>query len=509
MNRQKQSLAVLWAKADELVDPRLRAFMRFTVEQTIWGLSLLNRYGPTHYSQVNRYLNGVYYISSLISEVSPWYILDGKTRRMAKAFSAFAVRPATVAIDTRSASAPPAADNSIDYIFTDPPFGENIYYADLNFLVESWHGVLTDSQPEAIIDQAKKKTLFDYQDLMRQSFRSYYRWLKPGRWMTVEFHNSHNAVWMAIQEALLSTGFMVADVRTLDKQQKSYRQVTAASAAKQDLVISAYKPESGFEQRFLQEAGTADGAWDFVRQHLAQLPVAVVADAAKAEGGLEQVAERQDYLLFDRMVAFHIQRGATVPLSAAEFYAGLRQRFDARDGMFFLKEQIPAYEAARLRAGQPAQLALFVSDEKSSLQWLRQQLDPALGGRPQTYQELQPAFLRALHQAAHEALPELRDLLQDNFLPDEANRWVAPDPNKAEDLERLRRRALLAEFESYLSGKGRLKQFRSEAVRAGFADAYGRKAFDVILRVAARLPERVVQEDPDLLMYYDAASLRG
>jgi hypothetical protein len=37
----------------------------------------------------------------------------------------------------------------VDCIFTDPPFGENIYYADLNYLVESWHGVRTDSGPEA------------------------------------------------------------------------------------------------------------------------------------------------------------------------------------------------------------------------------------------------------------------------------------------------------------------------------------------------------------------------
>ena len=339
--------------------------------------------------------------------------------------------------------------------------------------------------------------------MMEASLRQLFRVLKPGRWLTIEFHNTQNAVWNAIQEATLRAGFVIADVRTLDKGMGSYKQVTAVGATKQDLVISAYKPNGGFEERFLLEAGTIDGAWAFVRQHLGQLPVAV-----ETEAGLDPVAERQDYLLFDRMVAFHIQRGAAVPLSAAEFYAGLRQRFDARDGMFFLKEQVPAYDAARLRAGRPAQLALFVSDEKSSLQWLRQQLDPALGGRPQTYQELQPAFLRNLHQAAHEALPELRDLLQDNFLPDDAGRWHAPDPNKAEDLERLRRRALLAEFETYLSGKGKIKQFRSEAVRAGFADAWKRQDYAAIVAVAERLPEQVLQEDPELLMYYDNASLR-
>ncbi|HBY95939.1 MAG TPA: DNA methylase, partial [Chloroflexi bacterium] len=219
----------------------------------------------------------------------------------------------------------------------------------------------------------------------------------------------------------------------------------------QDLIISAYKPRVAFERRFLEQAGRPEGAWDFVRQHLAQLPV-VVENA----GVIETIAERQPYLLFDRMVAFHIQRGATVPLSAAEFYAGLRQRFAERDGMFFLADQVPQYDAARLRVGQIAQLTLFVSDEKSTIQWLRQQLDPATGGQPQTYQDLQPQFLRQLHQARHEALPEPGEILEQNFLQDDAGRWYVPDPNKASDLEKIRQKALLREFARYAEARGRL-----------------------------------------------------
>jgi hypothetical protein len=56
-------------------------------------------------------------------------------------------------------------------------------------------------------------------------------------------------------------------VRTLDKQQGSYRQVTS-TAVKQDLVISAYKPNGGLEERFKLEAGTEEGVWDFIRTHL-------------------------------------------------------------------------------------------------------------------------------------------------------------------------------------------------------------------------------------------------
>ncbi len=221
------------------------------------------------------------------------------------------------------------------------------------------------------------------------------------------------------------------------------------------------------------------------------------------------IAERQDYLLFDRMVAFHIQRGATVPLSAAGFYAGLRQKFVERDGMFFLPEQVSEYDRARLEAERVDQLSLFVNDEKSAIQWLRQQLDPAQGGEPLTYQELQPRFLRHLHQAKHEALPELVELLEQNFLQDAEGRWYVPDPNKASDLEALRLKALLREFNAYLAGGKRLKQFRTEAVRAGFAHAWRQRDYATIVQVAERLPERVLQEDPDLLMYYDNASLRA
>ena len=83
-----------------------------------------------------------------------------------------------------------------------------------------------------------------------------------------------------------------------------------------------------------------------------------------------------------------------------------------------------------------------------------------------------------------------------------------PDPNKASDLEKLREKALLREFNEYVEGHGRLRQFRTEAVRAGFAAAWRRRDFDTIVKVAHRLPERVLQEDPELLMYYDNASLR-
>ena len=298
-------------------------------------------------------------------------------------------------------------DNVVDYVFTDPPFGENIYYADLNYLLESWHRVRTATTSEAIIDRAKGKTLTDYLHAMQRCFAEYRRVLKPGRWMTVVFHNSRNAVWNAIQEAILAAGFVVADVPTLDKRQGSYRQVTS-TAVKQDLVISAYKPNYGLEARFELAAGNEEGVWDFVRTHLRHLPVFVASDDRA-----EVIAERQNFLLFDRMVAFHVQRGVLVPFAAAEFHAGLETRFPQRDGMFFLPEQVAEYDSRRLKAKALDQLTLFVDDEASAIQWLRQ----TLTGKPQTFQDVHPHFIRELRGwQKHERMPELSALLAQNFL---------------------------------------------------------------------------------------------
>ncbi len=532
--RAAHALAALWRRVMAFGDTRLRNAMLFLVEQAIWNLTLLNAYRPTGFSQNSQWFKGVYYAPSQHAECSPSYVLNRKASHLSKVFSQTHLGH-NVTVSTGDCGETALPDDSIDYVFTDPPFGENIYYADLNFLVESWHRVLTASRPEAIIDRAKGKTIADYQRLMQRCFAEYCRVLKPGRWMTVVFHNSRSAVWNAIQEAMLAAGFVVADVRTLDKQQGSYRQVTS-TAVKQDLVISAYKPNNGLEARFRLTSGTEEGVWDFVRTHLRQLPVFVAK-----EDRAEVIAERLHHLLFDRMVAFHVQRGVLVPLSAAEFSAGLTQRFPERDGMFFLSEQVPEYDRRRLKTKELLQLSIFVDDEDSAIRWLRQ----SLTRKPQTFQEVHPHFIRELAGwRKHEEMLDLSALLAQNFLrydgagdvpsqihaylssnfkelrnrdKDDAelragakDRWYVPDPNRASDLEKLRERGLLKEFEEYRqSPQRRLKVFRMEAVRAGFKRAWQTRAYATIVEVAAKIPDDVLQEDPKLLMWYDQAVTRA
>jgi hypothetical protein len=218
----------------------------------------------------------------------------------------------------------------------------------------------------------------------------------------------------------------------------------------------------------------------------------------------------------------------------------LAQRFPERDGMYFLSDQVTEYDRKRTTATQLRQLSFFVNDEHSAIQWIRQQLQD----KPQSFQDLQPQFMRELQAwAKHEQTVELKTILEQNFLQydgrgpvpsqihsylstnfkdlrnlDKENatlrekaqdRWYVPDPNKQGDLDQVRDRALLKEFEEVKeSSQRKIKVFRTEAIRAGFKACWQANDYATIVKVATKLPEAVLQEDEKLLMYVDNAQTR-
>ena len=534
--RAAQSISLMWRIANDNNCQRIRNALLFLVEQALWTMSLCNSYRPAGYSQVGQYMKGIYYIPSQHAELSPWYVLNGKLNRLTKSLNYLETNLQNTIISTGKASDLQIPDNSIDYIFTDPPFGENIYYAELNIFVEAWHGVTTDSNPETIIDRIKNKSLPIYQSMMLKCFLEYYRALKPGRWMTVIFSNSRAAVWNSIQVGLQQAGFVVAEVTALDRKQGTFQQVVSPNTVKQDLVISAYKPNGGLEERLAKRGPVPESAWDFVETHLGQLAV-----TKQKDGILEMVAERDPRRIYDRMVAWFVRHHFPVPLSIEDFLGGLRTRYTERDGMVFLDGQLAEYERERMRTTQSPQMEIFVSDERSAIDWLMD----FLRNRPSTYQDIHPEFMSQLGAGwrKHEEKPELITLLEDNFLRYDGNtdipsqihgylssnfknlrgleknnarlmvkakdRWYLPDPNKAQDLEQKRMRSLLKEFSLYKSSpRQRLKEFRLEVLRAGFREAWATNDYKTIIGIASILPEETLHEDEQLLLWYDQSLTR-
>lgn len=479
---------------------------------------------------------GVLYIASMVQEKNFVDVLARKLRSFEQVLPVLSKIAGDNLCGTQSTGALSStmADESVDYIFIDPPFGGNIMYSEGSFLWETQLAVWTNQRSEAVESSYQKKTIEDYKQLMTCCFRELHRILKSGHWMTVEFSNTQAAVWNSIQTALADAGFVVANVSALDKKQGGFKAVTTPTAVKQDLVISAYKPDGAFEERFQKKAETEEGVWEFVRAHLQYLPV------TKQQGGILQfVPERDPRILFDQMVAYYVRKGYPVPVSSQEFRTGLTQRFVERDGMYFQADQVVEYDRKKLRSGELRQMTLFVSDEVSAIQWLRQ----LIGERPQTFSDINPQFMRQLGGWSKAETPlDLRELLNQNFLcydgtgpvPEQIHaylstnwkelrklpkddlalvakardRWYVPDPNKGGDLEKLREKALLKEFEEYKEVKKHLKVFRLEAVRAGFMKAWQERDYATITAVAAKIPGKVLEEDQKLIMLYDGAVTR-
>jgi DNA modification methylase len=480
---------------------------------------------------------GVLYIASLTQEKNIFEVVSRKLKSLGNTFSNDFRTPSNVMISTQSSTKlSQIKSNSVDYIFLDPPFGANIMYSEGSFLWEALLEVFTNDKSEAIESKYQGKSLFEYRGLMNQCFQEAFRMLKPGHWLTVEFSSTQASVWNSIQAALQEAGFVVANVAALDKKQGGFKSVTTKTAVKQDLAISAYKPNGGLEDRFAKAGGNEDSAWDFVRTHLKYLPTVKVKD-----GVLEFVAERDPRIIFDRLVAWFVRHSFSVPISSQEFQSGLKQRFPDRDGMVFLPDQVSEYDKKRMQVAAAPQMELFVYDERSAIDWLTDFLKM----RPSTYQEIHPEFISQLGAGwkKHEAKPELSSLLEDNFIQydgigdvpsqihsylstnhkelrslDKRNsalvakamdRWYVPDPSKAQDLEKKREKALLKEFDLYRAFTGRrLKEFRLEALRAGFRFAWGNKDYQTIIDTAKKVPEETLQEDEKLLTLYDMALTR-
>jgi hypothetical protein len=289
-------------------------------------------------------------------------------------------------------------NSSIDYIFTDPPFGRNIMYSELSSIWESWIKVVTNNKEEAIINNVQHKTLFEYQTLMNQSFKEYYRVLKSGKWLTIEFSNTSAAVWNSIQNALQGVGFVVVNVAALDKKQGSFKAVTTTTAVKQDLVITCYKPSDSIIEKFDKSEDKAKTAMDFIEELLVHLPVHL----SKGES-TTAVIERSPKILFDRLISYYVQKGYAIPMDAQEFQKQLRERFIERDGMFFTASQAIEYERKKEKCSGFVPMALFISSEAEGIEWLKRELQ-----NPQTYSDLQPEWMKnMLPPKKGDVLPEL------------------------------------------------------------------------------------------------------
>ena len=220
------------------------------------------------------------------------------------------------------------------------------------------------------------------------------------------------------------------------------RSISSTTGVRQDLVISCYKPSSEFDQKFNQHKNSNVGVWEFVIEHLYHLPIHLVAGNSTTA-----IIERSPKILFDRLIAFYVQRSLPVPIDAGKFQQGLRERFIERDGMFFTNEQVQVYDRKKAEMPNFVQMSIFVANEQDAIYWLRNILEK----EPKTEQDLHPLWMKEVagNMRKGDTLPEMRTILEENFLKNNKSHWYLPDPENEADLEKLRTKRLLKQFEVY------------------------------------------------------------
>lgn len=164
-------------------------------------------------------------------------------------------------------------DSSVDLIFTDPPFGGNINYSEMNILWESWLGTFTDNRCEAIVNKVQGKDATRYGNLMQDSLRECHRVLRPEHWLLLVFMNSSQEIWEQLRRAVGGAGFTIDRVDIFDKQHGTFKQFVSDNTAGCDLILHCRKASAASKRRRHVSTAIDPGAVaDFIKSRRGNLP---------------------------------------------------------------------------------------------------------------------------------------------------------------------------------------------------------------------------------------------
>lgn len=285
--RNLEALALLWREVLAIGNDRVRRALAFAFTNTAWHGTRMRRFNARG---GQRPLTGTLYIPQLSSEANVLEVMRNKIDQLQRYYRVY--RPGLTELPSlligSATDLDAIPDASVDYVFTDPPFGSNIYYADCNLIWESWLGRITDSSQEAVVNRALTvnkggKSLEVYAGLMKSAMCEIARVLKPGAWATVVFHNTDAAVWKTIRDAAEAAGFSFHEAASLDRRQQSHKGYKGRSGSEDvahfDVVFNLRKPKTAARMK-PRRHGEAD---------IAMLVKSVAKDAAIASQGLQAV----------------------------------------------------------------------------------------------------------------------------------------------------------------------------------------------------------------------------
>ncbi len=222
--RQLLTYAYLLTEIQKITDPEMREMIRYVFSSTMAKVNL------TYLDNPNRGENGGgpaifgtfdYWIPSKTVELPVWrnfvkkfgYILKGKEKWNVLLGDYDANANLQVIHGSALEMSSFIGKDSIDYVYTDPPYGHNIAYLDLSTMWNAWlfPEVLENQLPEMLNQECIEggslhKTQVKYEELFTQSFVEIGKLLKKDKWLSVVFAHKKLEFWNTIVEGCEDNG---------------------------------------------------------------------------------------------------------------------------------------------------------------------------------------------------------------------------------------------------------------------------------------------------------------
>lgn len=136
---------------------------------------------------------------------------------------------------------------SVDYIFTDPPYGAFISYLDLSILWNHWLGFAVSDgaqASEAIVGGQRSHTEEHYKRCLADSIRTSISLLRPDRWFSIVFQHWDQSYFATILETADACGaeLRTAITQTGDVIWSMHKKKNSASVLAGELILTFYKP---------------------------------------------------------------------------------------------------------------------------------------------------------------------------------------------------------------------------------------------------------------------------
>jgi 16S rRNA G966 N2-methylase RsmD len=130
---------------------------------------------------------------------------------------------------------------SVDYILTDPPYGDVIQYSELSFVWNVWLEDIQDPTFELIVNPVQGKNESYFLEQLSFFLADCFRVLKPSRSMTLCFQNKDPKIWFEVAQIARNVGFTLKDIETFDFLGSTFNKNWSKKSPKVDLYVTLSK----------------------------------------------------------------------------------------------------------------------------------------------------------------------------------------------------------------------------------------------------------------------------